>query len=217
MITGLFYRWYRSGVELRIAKLRRQVHNRAADMRSLAALAMGNEQMTWVVYALAGITVLYIVLRPWLRRQKDPLAGLPSIGLAQQRQVERDMQNLLVELSEMARQISAQLDTRAAKLEALIDDADKRIEQLRRLAAPARGGDVVAGSGSGDGRDQPEAAAKPAGEPPADERYREVYELADAGMTAAEISRRLNRPQGEIELILALRRPGGRIGPAPER
>ena len=40
------------------------------------------------------------------------------------------MESLLVELSEMARQISAQLDTRSQKLEILIREADEKIAAL---------------------------------------------------------------------------------------
>lgn len=71
----------------------------------------------WAVIALAMLTIVYAVIRPWFRR-KDPLDRPPAFSsLAQQRSVERQMQNVLVDLSEMARQITAQLDTRAAKLE----------------------------------------------------------------------------------------------------
>ena len=41
------------------------------------------------------------------------------------------MGNLLVELSEMARQVTAQLDTRTLKLETLLKDADQRIAALK--------------------------------------------------------------------------------------
>ncbi len=102
-----------------------------AHMDVLLPLALSNDKMSWVVYMLGAITVVYIVVRPMMRRKKDPLATLPSLGVAQQRHVEREMQNLLVEMSEMARQITAQLDTRAAKLEALLREADQKIEQLR--------------------------------------------------------------------------------------
>src|SRR5215217_6709588 len=44
--------------------------------------------------------------------------GAPS--LAQQRGIEREMSQLMTELSEMARQVSAQLDARSARLEKLI-------------------------------------------------------------------------------------------------
>lgn len=188
-------------------------------------LAMSGDQMTWVMYALAAVTVLYIVVRPWLRRQKDPLAGVPSIGLAQQRQVERDMQNLLVELSQMARQISAQLDTRAARLEALIDEADKRIERLGRLtgaaadrAEPHRSADAPSAQADvTDGAAAPDIAAAPAAaSPSADDRYRDVYAMADAGSSPADIAKALGRPRGEIELILALRGSAQRRGEGSE-
>jgi len=50
----------------------------------------------------------------------EALIGQAAVEL----HVERQMQSLLVELSEMSRQISAQLDTRSAKLELLIKEAD---------------------------------------------------------------------------------------------
>ena len=87
--------------------------------------------------AIGALTIVFVVFRPSLRK-KDPLnPSTPKLGLAQQRSVEREMSNLLVELSDMARQISGQLDTRAAKLEALMQEADKKIA---RLDAAACGG-----------------------------------------------------------------------------
>src|SRR5207253_3555095 len=77
---------------------------------------------TWAVIIMAVLTIAYAVMRPRFRK-KDPLetgGGGPRMTLSQQRGVEREMSNLLVELSEMARQITAQLDTRAAKLDMLI-------------------------------------------------------------------------------------------------
>jgi hypothetical protein len=41
--------------------------------------------------------------------------------------------------------------------------------------------------------------------PPADDRYHDIHVLADQGRSAAAIAQALGRPQGEIELILALR------------
>jgi hypothetical protein len=153
------------------------------------------EDAKWVLYGLAVVTMAYIVLRPFMRRKKDPLEKAPQFGLSQQRAVEREMSNVLVQLSEMARQVTGQLDTRAAKLEALMDEADRKIEELKRLTAGSEG--------------QSDFAAKPATaarEPAAvDPRHREVYALADQGRSVGEIARQLGRPQGEVELILALR------------
>src|SRR5579862_1469637 len=87
----------------------------------------------WVAIVIALAVILYAVVRPMLKK-KDPLDKPPKFAsLSRQRAVEREMQNVLVELSEMTRQISAQLDTRSAKLEALIRDADSRIAELKSM------------------------------------------------------------------------------------
>ncbi|MBU0638948.1 MAG: hypothetical protein KKB50_08800 [Planctomycetes bacterium] len=44
--------------------------------------------------------------------------------------------------------------------------------------------------------------------PGANERFRDVYELADAGRTAGQIAETLGKPLGEVELILNLREFG---------
>src|ERR1041385_7472161 len=98
-------------------------------MRLLAA----NESMQWIVSAVGALTIVFVVLRPSLRKKDPHNPSTPKLGLAQQRAVEREMSNLLVELSDMARQVSGQLDTRAAKLEALIHEADKKIAELKQL------------------------------------------------------------------------------------
>lgn len=157
----------------------------------------------YLIYGLGVTALIYLVVRPMLRKKKDPLDKPMNLGLSQQRQVERDMNNVLVELSQMARQITAQLDTRSAKLEALLEEADRKIEELKRLQqqqqAPAA---------------RPAVAKRPVVEqkvaaPPAKvveaDRHTEVYSLADSGHSAQDIANRLNRPRGEIELILALR------------
>ncbi len=146
----------------------------------------------WAAIILGILTIAYATMRPWFRK-KDPLDKPHRFGsLAQQRSVEREMQNVLVEMSEMARQITAQIDTRAARLEALIRQADQRIAALNALPPS-----------------QPETkspALEPADSPAVDPRHAQVYALADQGRSSQEIAQELNRPSGEIELILALRR-----------
>jgi len=164
-------------------------------------LAAGNDQAQWMVFALGAIVIVYLVFRPMFRR-KDPLEKGPDFSLASQRSVEREMSNLLVELSEMARQVTAQLDTRAAKLESLMQEADRKIAQLADLnQAPARTG---SDAHQADAEVQAAATAVPIAPAP-DPRYAQIYSLADQGSSAHEIARQLNRPRGEIELILALR------------
>ena len=156
----------------------------------------------WTLIIAAVMTILYTVMRP-MRRKKDPLARKPgSLSLAGQREVEKQMSELLVELEQMARQMTAQLDTRAAKLELLLKEADERIALLQSGGAPTLRIDshLVA----------------PAPSIPNIEtgRHAEVYELADQGLNAHEIARQLDRPYGEIELILALRdEPARQLNP----
>ena len=116
--------------------------------------------------------------------RKNETSG-PRNRLTEQKVVEREVSTLLSELAEMARQISSHLDSRSARLEDLIRQADARIERLEALGA---------------------TAASPPIEPTNGEpTNNEVYALADQGCSAKEIAQRLDRPKGEIELILALR------------
>lgn len=194
-------------------------------MHVLLASPMDDPTTKWMVIGLAVVTILYAVLRPAMRR-KDPMSSLskgkPFSSLAQQRAAERDMSNLLVELSEMARQITSQLDTRAARLETLLGEADAKIKELQALGAAPHGGgsdDGVTGASdtsaarrgstvSGPDPSSPASAgvaAEPAEAEPLNPQYAEIYTLADEGHTPQEIAQRLGRPNGEIQLILALR------------
>jgi hypothetical protein len=157
----------------------------------------------WALIALAVATIFYAtVIRPAMKRKKDPLAYKPIAGsLTKERTVERQMQNLLVELSEMTRQITAQLDTRSQKLQLLIQDADERIaalQKLERQGTAPRTEPVWANASPA-----PQRIAPPP--EPVDEQHQRVYTLADRGLSAGEIAKELNQPRGEVELILALR------------
>jgi len=164
---------------------------------------------SWLAIGIGIATIVYVAfIRPLTHKKKDPLSH-PQLGpsLARQRSVDRDMSNLLVELSEMARQMTAQLDTRAARLDALIREADEKIAMLRSL-------------GSAGGNSLPQGVLIEAkllesdaipmraiddAVPVVDPRHAEVYEMADGGHSAQDIAHQTGRPRGEIELILALR------------
>ena len=106
-------------------------------MGRLLLESSANPSSQWAVIALGVLTILYIaVIRPMRKgRRKDPLERTPAqLSLAQQRVVEREMTNLLVEYEEMLRRMSAQLETRAAKLELLIREADEKLQKLEKLA-----------------------------------------------------------------------------------
>jgi len=159
------------------------------------------DSFQWTLIGVMAVATLYVaVIRPFLKKKKDPLSRTPSSArLAQERSVERQMQNLLVELSDMARQISAQLDTRTAKLELLIREADEKIAALR-----AAGGIVPRQSHDESPAETASTLSMPL-EAPIDPRHAEIYALADQGRRPIEIAQQLGRPSGEVELILALR------------
>ena len=176
--------------------------------------------MDWLVIAMVTLAICYLLLRNTAKRsRRDPLTdSTPRLSLAQQRATERAMESLLVELSEMSRKISGQLDTRAARLEALLREADEKIEQLRAAQAgeplPSPPPDPIPLHPAAvplprpprrtAGDDRPALRiAQP--EPAVDPRHAEVYRLADQGLAPGQIAQQLDRPSGEIELILALR------------
>jgi hypothetical protein len=152
----------------------------------------------WLLYGVVAITILFAVVRPMIRK-KDPLKKPPAYAsLSQQRSVERQMQNVLVEMAELARQISAQIDTRSSKLEVLMKEADERIAHLQSLSRGQPTGLTSNSLPDSTEAQQADASAL-------DPRNVQVYALADQGRTPLEIAQQLNRPSGEIELILALR------------
>jgi hypothetical protein len=194
--------------------------------RALAQLPIPDDGTKWILIGAAMLVITYVVIRPMGKRRKDPLerggassasSSSGSSGLSQQRAVEREMSNLLVELSQMSRQITGQLDTRAAKLELLIKEADEKIARLEALqdAAETREGRPavvmrsVSGVSGGDLHDRDVVGAAgdvldPRGER-IDPRHAQIYALADEGRGPRDIARELGRPTGEVELILALR------------
>ncbi|MDQ3440087.1 MAG: hypothetical protein M3478_07025, partial [Planctomycetota bacterium] len=169
----------------------------------------------WIAIGVALFLIVYFVIRPMGKRKQDPLGKMstPGQSMSSQRSVEREMSNLLVELSEMARQVTAQLDTRSTKLELLMREADEKIEALRALqsSAPASPPPSTAPVQrqivtEREALMQPlEPSPPPPQEQQIDPRHAEIYALADQGRTPVDIASHLGRPSGEIELILALR------------
>lgn len=173
-------------------------------MHLLPLLDLDSAAAKWAVICIAIITIIYATMRPLLRK-KDPLSKTPGYAsLARQRSVEQQMQNVLVEMSEMTRQIAGQLDTRAAKLEALIREADEKIAALSNAPPPPPPTTPIWSRPSPPATELPISSS--ADQPILDPGHALVYALADKGRTLNEIAQELNRPSGEIELILALRR-----------
>ncbi|MBN1347365.1 MAG: hypothetical protein JXQ73_32040 [Phycisphaerae bacterium] len=149
--------------------------------------------------------------------------------LREQNEVRDDLQELMMQLEQLARELSAQVDTRFAKLEKAITDADARIAELKRLGCvtedgepdgrgaeteEAPDGEIAEPVDEAAGRGEPETAgADPASAEAGDSQQgaveRRVIALAGEGKTALEIAREVGRDVGEIELIIKLKRKDG--------
>ena len=168
------------------------------NMVSLMGKFFENATLVPLVAVLIAIVLLMSSLRRRLKRrrnepERDSAVREPPQATASKDRLRRDLESLIVELQELSRRISAEIDTRFAKLEAAMQHADQRIAVLNRLA---RGETEQAGETAAKGDDHAM-------------RHAVVYELADAGMSPVEIAKEIGRTPGEIEVILNLRRHGG--------
>lgn len=105
---------------------------------NLLLFAEGLSNQRWALVSVASIVFIITLLNINRRRREfardsgfSPRDIDPS--LQEGGAVRRDLERLMLELTELSRQINAQIDTRFAKLEVSIIDADRRIDELRRL------------------------------------------------------------------------------------
>ena len=139
--------------------------------------------------------------------------GAGDIGLeALLQQFSQSLEEANRELLDAVRAELRDLHARVGTLEGELRIARLEIETLREEARrPKAEGETA----------QPAAPAK---EPPRSaeaeriaeeirQRHREIWQLQSAGESAAEVAKRTNRPQGEVELIMRLMRQKG--APAP--
>jgi hypothetical protein len=153
---------------------------------------------------LAGvILLLFTLVRMARRRSARSAEARPALSQPSTRAgAGPAAEQYEVRLYETFRELHARLETKIAVLNALIEEADRKIAELRpQFSRGAPGGSVggdnpvVVDPDEAGGDDGPAAAG-----------FEEIYRLADLGMTPAAISRKLDQPAGEIELILRLRR-----------
>jgi hypothetical protein len=163
--------------------------------------------------------------RPRFAPKKDSEPDAPS----PREEPPIDFNRWEVEMYEIMRNATGQLDTKMGLLEHLIREADRAAARLEAAtAAASRSSDpMTPGSNAPDWPrfepppmrpiSQAEGLRPDAlrhGPTPTDEetdrpgkprRYEEIYTLADYGYCATEIAQRIAVPVGEIELILGLR------------
>jgi len=171
-----------------------------------------------LVLALALITAS--LLSMWKKRKSQRskrVTGREQLGqLREKERVRGDLESLMVEVEQLARQMSAQLDAKSHRLEQLLDEADRKIAELQRSRDDHAERDAA--DASEPGLEEPSmstppptvGAPSPPGPDPAvrDALPHRVYELADQGLAAEQIADQLDEHAGKVELILALRNTG---------
>jgi len=161
-------------------------------------------QMVLLALTIAALTLLMGSTRRRIRasrRQSSPSVRERYRELEQDQLNTRDAQQAILELDQVARGIHGRLDTKIAKLERLIRDADARIAKLTSIRpAPIEPHSLDITLGDASSGDSP---AQPSNIPPEHQR---IYQLADEGCAPPQIAARTNRLAGEVELILSLRR-----------
>jgi len=186
-----------------------------SDLSVLAAF-----DLTTIAFFALAVVVLTLVMKSTGKRiqqsraNQDAPAGERYQELQQQSKAMRDVGDVMLELDKLARHVQGQLDTRFAKLETVIRDADKRIESLTNLLSQTKQNpslDITL--------DSENPFVKPISKSNSDlasnfdnDRYSSVYRLCDQGLSAEEIAHKVDQSTGEVELILALRKTKTQAG-----
>jgi hypothetical protein len=142
--------------------------------------------------AAAAVFVGVLLVGYWYQRMLKDRKGRPTDRT-------KALADDLVELTE---RLANELDEKTEKIEALLGAADERIRQLERLQLEI----PRTGAANLDPRlvePRHRVRHETSG---VESSHREVYDLADSGLSPLEIAQRLDRPTGQIELILNLRR-----------
>ena len=146
----------------------------------------------WGYVAGLGLVVAALVL-PRKLAQRSRI--LPRTDMNEADRLRKSMEELLVQLQEVTREMNARLDTKMMALAQLVEDADARINELKRLLEEEAARETTreedrTETGTGRRRDVEET----------------VLRLAQEGRTELEIAQETGIARGEIELVLALRR-----------
>lgn len=199
----------------------------------LSASESAGSGMTTLLLVLCATVIMVVLLRRHQFRSttRREMSRDHVARIRDQHKLRNSMDELLVELEEVSRRVGAQVDTKFAKLETVIRDADERIARLERVLGRPAGSAESPGPvpsrnepsrppPTGEQRAPAEPAARASGpsperertgsvtaaDEPVDPRFRHVYELVDAGATPIKAAEQLGLPLGEVELILNLRK-----------
>lgn len=120
---------------------------------------------------------------------------------------------LLADMRELADRLATELDTKSAKLESLLHEADRKARSLEQARARQDQLDQTqAAEPKPFPREQPAAhTPRPTQSARPEPMHAAIHSLSDQGLTPVQIAERTGVPTGQVELILALRRASTRV------
>ena len=188
-----------------------------------------------MLMAFGVLVLMYLMMRRLIRRPRPSITphetrvqDIHDRAAAGVTPIER----AVADAEQLARRLAATLDNKADRIDLLIQEADRKLDELNKAIAavarstpvstqdrpqrPTRTIDPSLMDRARVEQDRAERQPEPRHEPrlareSPDETnpvHRRVWALADDGMAPVEIARSLNQPVGQVELILNLRKSG---------
>ncbi|MHC4663706.1 MAG: DUF6115 domain-containing protein [Planctomycetota bacterium] len=178
--------------------------------------------------AILALTIMVFRTRGRIRERSESSENFRR-DAAEAGSVRRELDQLLVDIEAMCREITAKLDTKMRVINELITQADERIEKLRSINAENQASEpmstpenakedvpaensmrkVEINNDSGE-KSEPEkmidAPLKDSESIDTDPRFSRIFEMSDAGADIITIAKETGMPKGEIKLVLGLRR-----------
>lgn len=197
------------------------------------------QQNNWILLAVGSGLITVWLLSRLAKRRRQPL---PDPKLMRDEQIERNrrlrgtqgqLEDVMVEIEQMAKRLSNHLDAKTIAIEKLITEADGKIHQLQDLVEKTAAASTTPNHATPDHplahpHQAPKTHTSPVAPVPSlvqnmdeplvppeltspisttDAMAQSIYVLADQGMDPIAIARELDEHVGKVELILALRRP----------
>ena len=159
-----------------------------------------------ILLAAEGLVLLLLLIRFARRRRPWPMTGGGVSAIRHQ----RELRKLSQRLDRVSEDLESRLEASLAELNELLSGMKDRSRQRSAAGDPQEGaaGSDPPGGGAKHPRPGKAAAGQPAGSdgPAGDDLPAKIRHLAAQGNDSVEIARQLDRPIGEVELILSLQR-----------
>ncbi len=169
---------------------------------------------------LVGVLLITMSMMMGIRKkrryaQQQGTAREQVDDMKQRHKLRGDLEQLMIEVEQLAKRFGAQLDAKTMHMEQLISEADRKIAELKQMELGRQNAAKLHEAMASPFEDKPAApAAVPTTEAESasptqnagDALKQSVYDLAEKGHDPAEIAKQLNEHVGKIELILALRK-----------